>query len=125
MRVILMLVMVLLSNEVMASWSQITLNNEAIIYADLSTIQKTGNLVKMWDISDFKKKSVPDKFLSIKSLHEFDCKLSQSRVINFAMYSGNMASGKVVQISNAVHAWLPVKTGGVSVALWTTACKKR
>lgn len=123
-KVILMFMIVFMSNAAIASLYKVTSNEEAIIYADPSSIQKSGDLVKMWEVTDFKKKSNNDKYLSVKSLHEFDCKQNKSRVVNYSMYSQNMASGKVVQSSNVAHAWLPVRSGGITVALLATACKK-
>lgn len=123
-KIILMIFLAVASNSVMAAWSKVTDNEEAIIYADLSTVSKSGNLVKMWDLTDLRKKNPGDNYLSSKTQHEFDCKEKKSRVLNFSTFSGQMSSGNSLNTSNRVHDWLPVKPGGVAGELWAAACGK-
>ena len=118
------MLLAVMSNSAMAGWNKVTVNEEATIYAELSSLRKSGDTVKMWDITDLKKKNTADKFQSIKMLHEYDCKLQKSRILTYTMYSGNMGNGNVVNSSNHAHDWLPVKAGGIVLPLWKTACGK-
>ncbi len=101
-----------------------TTNEEASIYAESTSLRQVGDMVKMWDMTDFKNKSTADKFQSIKTLHEYDCKLQKSRVITHAMYSVNMGNGNALNTSNHAHDWLPARAGGMILPIWKTACEK-
>jgi hypothetical protein len=109
----------------MAGWTRITENDEATTYADVATIAKSGDIVKMSDIMDINKRRDGEKFSSIKSTGEYDCKLNQSRIVAFSSYSENMAKGKIIDSTNYVHDWLPVRFGGAAEALWESACGKQ
>jgi len=123
-KIILITMMVLLSNLAEAAWTKVTANEEATIYTDLSTVQKSGDTLKIWELMDLNKNKAGEGFLSSKSLDEIDCKMNRSRVVSYAMYSENMAGGKVVRSSDALHAWLPINDGGVAAFLSMSACKK-
>jgi hypothetical protein len=123
-KIILMLLLIVISNSAMAAWSKVTVNEEATIYADTSTMSKNGNTVKMWDIADFKKKAADSNYLSLKSQQEYDCKAKQKRTLAYSTFSGNMASGKLVNSNNFVRPWSPVHAGSIVAALWATACGK-
>jgi hypothetical protein len=121
---IFMLMLAVVSNSAMAAWSKVTVNEEATIYADLSTISKSGNMIKMWDVSDFKKKTTANNYLSLKSQREYDCKDKKNRLLTYSTFSGNMGNGSVVNSSSFARPWMPVYTGGIVSILWITACGK-
>jgi hypothetical protein len=122
---IILMMLLLMSNSAMAGWSKVTVNEEVTIYAELSSLNKSNDKVKMWDLTDLKSKSTANKFQSIKTFHEYDCKLQKSRILAYTMYSGNMGNGNVLSSSNYAHDWLPVKSGGGVMILWNTACGKK
>lgn len=124
-KVILMFCLLLAGNSVQAAWNLVTSNEEANIYADTSTISKSVNIVKMWDITDFKQKIAAANHASIKSQREYDCKDKKNRALSYATMSKNMAGGAVVKSSNFARPWAPVFSGGVVGALWAAACAKR
>jgi hypothetical protein len=107
----------------MAGWTKVTANDEATTYADVSKINKVGDIAKMSDVIDIKNPRVGVKYSSIKSLHEYDCKLNKSRVVAYSMHSGSMAGGKILDSSSRIHDWLPAKFGA-SAELWKIACGK-
>lgn len=121
-KVVLMLALGLACSSASAAWTKVTANDEATTYADVSTITKVGDIAKMSDVVDIKNPRAGVKYSSIKSLHEYDCKLNKSRVVAYSMYSGNMAGGKVVDSSGRIHDWLPAKFGATA-ELWKIACK--
>jgi hypothetical protein len=123
-KIIIVLILGVLSNYAMAEWTQVDVGEEASVYTDLSTVSKSGNTVKVWDVTDLKKKSAGDNYLSSKSQHEYDCKEKKSRILSYSTYSGNMATGNVIYTSSFVRDWLPVKSGGLVEDLWNKACNK-
>lgn len=132
-KIILMLLLAVLSNSAMARWvavSQIGDENGSItIYADPATIQKAGNMVKMWSMHDRNiaaKGSNRKLHLSAKSQDEFDCKEEQIRTISFFVYPKNMGRGKAVSSgSNLNKNWKHVPPGSVLETLWKIACGKQ
>jgi len=123
-KVVLMLALGLACSSASAAWTKVTANVEATTYAEVSTINKVGDIAKMSDLVDIKVPRAGVKYSSIKSLHEYDCKLNKSRVVTYSMYSGSMAGGKIVDSSSRIHDWLPAKFGGATAELWKIACGK-
>jgi hypothetical protein len=124
-KVILLLWLAIVSNSAQASWSLVTSNEEAAIYAEISSLSKSGELVKMWGITNFKQRVAGVNYSSVKSLREYDCKAKQNRTLTYVTMSKNMAGGLVVNSSNFARQWSPVYPGGIVAALWKTACAKR
>src|SRR5262249_33964717 len=54
------------------------------VYVARSTISRSGNLVKMWDMYDFKTTQTADgkHYLSAKNQHEYDCKGKRRRMLS-------------------------------------------
>ncbi len=124
-KVILMLWLLIASTSAQAAWVLVTSNEEAAIYAEISSLSKSGEVIKMWDITDFKQKIVGVNYSSVKSLREYHCKTKQNRTLSYVSMSKNMAGGLVVNSSNFARQWSPVYPGGIVAALWKTACTKR
>jgi hypothetical protein len=124
-KVILMLWLLFASNGAQAAWNLITSNEEATVYAEISSLTRSGDLVKMWDITDFRQRIVGVNYSSVKSQREYDCKAKQNRTLSYVSMSKNMAGGQVVNKSNVARQWSPVYSGGVAAALWNAACAKR
>ena len=101
----------------------------ATSYANSNSVIRSGNKVTMWDMLDFSKaqESGGAKIFSAKKHQEYDCIESKIRIIGFAMFSGNMGSGKVISSTSSYRAWLPrewvsVEDGSSDAALMTFAC---
>jgi hypothetical protein len=124
-KVILMLWLAVASSSAQAAWNLITSNEEASVYAEISALSKSGDMVKMSDITDFKQKIVGVNYASVKSQREYDCKTKQNRTLSYTTMSKNMAGGQVVNNSDFARQWSPVYPGGIVSALWKTACAKR
>ena len=87
-KVVLMMLLAVVSSSAMAEWIKIGSTSMAdqtvTYYADPATIRKSGNMVKMWNLSDFK--SAKDAgngniYMSTKAQYEFDCKEEQTRLL--------------------------------------------
>jgi len=83
-----------------AQWEQAgnTLKGETDYYVARSTIHRSGNLVKLWDMYDFKQAEVVDgkRSFSMRTLWEYDCKGSRRRMLAASAYSGHIGKGPVV-----------------------------
>ena len=126
----LLLTLLLLSSEpVFAEWVLTSGDDEAglKVYIDPDSIRRKGNLVKMWQLYDYKtvQTVAGDSLLSIKRYNEFDCTEERTRMLAYTWFSGNMASGKVVYSTPDEQQWEPVVPRTINRTLWKVACKKK
>jgi hypothetical protein len=126
----LLLTLLLLSSEpVFAEWILTSGDDEAglKVYIDPDSIRHKGNLVKMWQLYDYKtvQTVAGDSLLSIKRYNEFDCTEARTRMLAYTWFSGNMASGKVVYSTPDEQQWEPVVPRTINRTLWKVACGKK
>ena len=119
------LMLMAVSAGAMAEWTKIgdassTTTGEFDFYADLSTIRKSGNTAKMWDLKDFKKAQTAangKSYLSSMTRREYDCNEEKFRGLSIYLYSGNMKNGDMVSGGDYVGEWnsiLPESTGATA-----------
>jgi len=126
-KVTLTTLLVLASSEVFAEWVKVGGGNpNSDLYVDSSTIRKNGNMVKMWDMTDFKSTRVGGglSYLSIKTQHEFDCKDQKARILSFTWYSKNKGNGAAAHTDNQAFEWETIPAETARAALWKVACGK-
>lgn len=133
MKIIVIFILIGISGNVVAEWSYITTtpgDEHAAIYADYSTIKKSGNIVKMWEMWDFKKTQIAESrnYLSVKMLDEFDCENETQKLLAYSEHSKNMGYGDVVRsdgdagkISKSEY----VPPGSIGKGLLEIACVKK
>ena len=121
----LLLVLLLVSAPAFAEWTRVGGNDILDSYADLATIRKKGNTVKMWVLSGYKAAQPfeGETFLSWKAQEEYDCEEERTRKIYISFHSGNMGGGKVVYSNADASGWEPVPPGSIVESLWKLACK--
>ncbi len=112
----------------LSEWVVANTNEAITIYADTATIRKAGNMVQMWDLTDFRaggKVLVGDKrSLSFKKDQEYDCNQQRARILYISWHSGNMGAGELIGSDRTPGDWRPVLRGTILERLWTTACGK-
>jgi hypothetical protein len=120
--------LVLSAELVYAEWIKVSDSDEAgkTVYVNPSTIRRNSNLVKMWQVNDYKTVQTVGgvRFLTAKEQWEFDCAEMRSRVVALKEYSGNMGSGTVVYTNSQVGKWLPVISDSLGQTVWKIACGK-
>ena len=128
---LLITLLVLSSGSVHAEWVAVEKNNELAgimtVYVDPDTIRRKGNLVKMWQLYDYKtiQTVAGDSLLSIKRYNEYDCTEERTRMLAYTWFSGNMGSGKVVYSTPDEQQWEPVIPRSINRTLWNVACSKK
>ena len=99
-KLLLTLMLAIVSSSAMAEWVEIGTsdNYETIIYADPTTIRKSGNKVNMWVLHDFNsvEENTGVKFLSQKTQVGYDCMEEQEKIFYYSWHSENMGRGDVV-----------------------------
>src|SRR5258705_12025861 len=81
-----------------AEWSEIGSHKDKggiDIYAARSTIRRSGNLVKIWEMFDYKTAQVVEgrRFLSFKQHLEYDCKGQRQRHLSVTAFAGHKGQG--------------------------------
>lgn len=110
-----------------AKWTNAAANDDYTVFVDLEGLDKSGNLVKMSELRNFKANQTfsGKQYLSVKSLEEFDCRKKRSRSLVGTLLAGNMGLGKVVHTENVVEEWRPVEAATEGEILWKIACGKK
>jgi hypothetical protein len=99
---------------------------DADIYVARSSIQRSGNLARMWDLMDFKSvhRSEGKPFLSVRSHYEYDCGGSRTRMLSATGYAGHMGEGAVNLSSDSPLPWQPLPANAHIRDHWNVACGK-
>ncbi len=128
-KLLLTLILTLVSTSAMAEWTW-AVEDAGVgitVYVDRTSISKTGNIVKMLTLVDFKavQGKSKSKFLSQKEQDEYDCKDEKIRILTFSQHSKNMGAGEVVFSDSVSSKWLPVAPRSSNEVLWEIACGKQ
>ena len=100
----------------------IKIKDAFIAYADPESIRKTGNMVKMWSLYDYKFPQKPG-VISIRQKSEYNCIEKKRRQLFLSAYSGRMNNGEIILISNQPeNDWERVPLGSVRKAMLEFAC---
>ncbi|HEY6260089.1 MAG TPA: surface-adhesin E family protein [Nitrospiraceae bacterium] len=98
-----------------------------MIYVDPTTLHRTGDLVKMWVLYDFKfvQTSEGKSYLSATWQQQFDCAAERSRHLAYKYYSNNIGQGNVVVArDDQANKWSPVPPRSAAAILWNIVCGK-
>lgn len=130
-KTILALVLAVGTSVTWAEWQLLerSENGKSTVYVDPATVRKTGDLVRLWQLVDFKNNPIiyqdKKRANSMKSQHEFNCTEERWRVVYNIPYTGNMAGGSAINASEGEMKWLPVPPGSMSEAVFEFACGKK
>jgi len=94
------------------------------VYVDPTTIRRTGDLVKVWALTDYPTMQIVSglSFLSSKSQNEFNCVEELQHELTVTWFSGNMGNGNGVWNNSDETNWRPVSPGSVGEGVWKFAC---
>jgi hypothetical protein len=126
-RLLLIIFLVLSSGPAYAEWVAIGERDAGTrLYVDRGNIHRKGDLVKMWELWDFKalQASANGSFLSSKAHREYDCAGKRQRRLQGSWFSGHMGKETVLHSDSHKSEWVPVKAYSPFQALWNVACRK-
>jgi hypothetical protein len=96
------------------------------VYVDPDTTQREGNLVTIWQLTDFKwmqgSARGPARFLSTTTHKQLDCREKLVRLLAYREFSLQMGTGIRVDGYVDKDHWLPVEPQSINYALWELAC---
>ena len=128
-RLFLITLLVLSSGPAYAEWVAIGGNDQIgmTTYVNPDTIRRKGDLVKVWQLNNFKTVQTADgnSFLSTKKQREFSCAEERTRILAATQFSGNMGNGTVVSVNSNEQQWEPVVPESIGQTLWEFACGKK
>lgn len=116
-----------ISTSTMAEWTRVGESAKKggyTAYADMASIRKVGDKVKMWALFDYKivQKASGVEFLSEKIRREYDCKERQMRILAFSLFGWNMESGELVRSYSQPQKWEAVQPSSIDETEWKVAC---
>ena len=120
----ILLIALLISTNAMAEWVGIGKSKNFIVYVDPTTIRKSGNMVKIWSLHDYKMAQGSIPYMSSRLEREHDCIEKWGRQLFLAFYSKNMGRGGSIWKDAEPRDWLPVAPGTIKEIVWKYACGK-
>lgn len=112
----------------LAEWTQVDDSEQMTSYVNLETVQRTGNIVNMWTLTDLKTEKLRNNgptYLSTQKHSEFNCKNKMGHLLSFTVFSGHMASGiKIHEDNEPELRWRPVAGDSYTDPFWKYACEK-
>ena len=130
-RLILVTVLLVLSSgPVYAEWVEVASSENAggyTVYVDPDTLRRTGDLVKLWVLFDYKTMQKPASlsYLSSRTQKQYDCTEEVDRRLEFTWFSANMSSGNVMYTNSDEGKWRPIAPGSIGQTLWKAACANK
>jgi len=112
--------------QAQVQWVFVTENSRGDkFYADLSTKRRTGNVVRMWEVTDLAKPDVikGKASYSDRAYTQNDCAERSRQILQIALFSGKMASGDLVASENQPSDKNFVAPGTVGETILNFACK--
>lgn len=98
------------------------------LYIDPATIRRGGNLVDVWQLTDYRwmqggPKATP-RFLSTTIHKQFACTDKRLRLLDYTEFSHRMAAGNASNGYVDKDRWLPVEADSINETLWNTLCNQ-
>ena len=125
MHIFILILLTVASGSAMAEWVPVGGNDRFTLYSDPTTISKSGNMVKMLRLTDFKtvQGNTGEHYMSTKRQDEYDCVRERRRIIFVVAYSKKMGEGYVViRAISKLDNWKPISLGSQGEAMWEFAC---
>ena len=124
-RLVMLFLLSVVTVPALAEWKSIGSVESYDVYIDSTTVRRTGNLARMWQLRNYRTAQKSDdgrSYLSEVIQSEYDCIQEKQHLIAYTEYLGKMGTGGVVNVGNRATEWAPVVPGSVGEALWKVAC---
>jgi len=127
-KLLLILTLTIISSNVLADWTLVQTGKESNEYVDSATIRISGNIAKMWSLTNISKniKNIRpgEKAFAVKTVREYDCKEHKSRALFVAWYNDYMGTGGIERSSESPDSKWKEVTPGIRESHWKIACGK-
>jgi hypothetical protein len=119
MRTILTFLLLMVAAPACAEWVKVGkpgtssfsfLSRESAYYIDPATIDKDGNMRKVWQIHDMKEKGSQGERSVLESV-EYDCAAKRMRTLKATGKSQRMARGEIIPLRAVFGEWVALRPG--------------
>ena len=130
MKYYLIFLFVFIPNLSFAAWTSIHKSSDSgsRYYANLLDIKvnKKFSKLRLWTIEDFNllQEVASHKYLSVKSVTEFDCKNSKIRIMGYSLYEENMAKGEIIFSKGTPFEWQKINKNTMNEKYLDIACRE-
>ena len=130
MKYYLIFLFVFIPNLSFAEWTLIyeSSDSRSKYYANLLDIKvnKKFSKSRLWTIEDFNllREVASYKYLSVKSVTEFDCKNSKIRIMGYSLYEENMAKGEIIFSKGTPFEWQKINKNTMNEKYLDIACRE-
>ncbi len=104
--IILSLTFSLVNAQTLVKYGETTDGN---FYYQIDTVQRNGNLVRVWEVVSFNKTQLDKKtgknYKSIRGLYEYDCSRFMNRNLSETLTQESMGKGSVVFTQTVTFDW--------------------
>ena len=129
MRALLAGLLALACGGALADWTAVGAADEIYAaYADIASIRRTGGMVTMHGLYDFRRQDFTPEGRGLHStvvLREYDCAARRVRLLQAVDFSGHMGAGEAVSTSGRPGRWEAVLEAGIDDAFLRAACATR
>ncbi len=110
-----------------AEWLLVDSNPQVTVYAEPATVQRVGDVVRLWVLDDLKTVHTrgSDTYLSSRAHEEHDCVTERFRLVTLSQFAGQMGSGAVIYEQRVESRWVPIPKGTLAQSVWKYACGKK
>jgi hypothetical protein len=110
-----------------AEWRLVDRNAQATVYAEPATVQRVGEVVRLWVLDDLKTvhRRGGDTYLSSRAQEEHDCVNERFRLVALAQFAGHMGTGAVIYEQRVESKWASIPKGTLAQSVWKYACGKK
>jgi hypothetical protein len=121
MRALLIAVMLLAATPAWAQWVRYDKNNIATFYYDSASVQRDGQLRRVWEIVDLNERGTRGD-MSSRVLWEYDCKGERHRILSASMHSERMAGGRTLYVDDSPIQWSDIRPGTPNETMRKIVC---
>lgn len=114
-----------LAPAVQADWKSVGESSDAYIYIDPLSVQREAGRARITWLLDFKypQSEAGRRFLSQKTVSEFECRQQQERVLSFEWHDGAKGGGNVVHAVSQAEPWARFERASLDALIAREACR--
>lgn len=101
--------LIALTTPAYAEWTKVVENARATVYRDYTTVEKHGELRRVWILADLKQR---DRYgaLSWRTQEEYDCTRNRWHIVKASLHSEQMGAGEVLGSEVKSTQWREVRS---------------
>lgn len=102
-------------------WVTVTRNEVATVYIDSVSIQKMGDIRRVWVVYDLQNPDTTGQ-QSVKSNIEYDCAEGKYKTLSASSHPNKMGNGPIIKALPVAEGWRPISQDSMSRQLFAFAC---